>query len=271
MSIVTRQQQQKCAEGNFSQIVRQFQGKKPAIFLDYDGTLTPIVARPELALLSESMRCCLQELSQYYTVAIISGRQLKDIRRLVALDQLYYAGNHGLELLGPQDEQAARMVHEDFQGAVSAAYKVLSKSIGNIPGIIVEDKKFSLSVHYRCVDNKNIKIIERVIDSVLAKYTNLLKHFGKKVFEIRPAVSWDKGRIVLYLLDKLVLSNDKFVPIYIGDDVTDEDAFLALKKKGISLLVSELERDSYADYALRDTGEVQAFLRYLIDRGHCDD
>ena len=132
-----------------------------------------------------------------------------------------------------------------------------------VAGAIVEDKGFSLSVHYRLADPARIPELERAVDAALADQPRLRKHHGKMVFEVRPRIEWDKGRAVLWLLEALGLDHPGIFPLYLGDDVTDEDAFRALRGRGVGILVADTPGESCAEFTLRDTSEVRQFLDRL--------
>lgn len=246
-----------------NQIIARFDDKQAAVFLDYDGTLTPIVDRPELAVLSDEMRKALKRLAQVCTTAIISGRALADVRQLVGVVDVFYAGNHGLEIAGPHQTQIKYEQGLDYVDVVDAAYRSIQSKVGHIDGILIEHKRFSLSVHYRLVADSEVPGIEAAVDDVITHEPKLRKHHGKKVFEIRPRIGWDKGKAVLWLLDALALDADTVIPVYIGDDVTDEDAFHALKERGIGIRVMDEHTFSQAHYRLCDTKEVKKFLDAL--------
>ena len=233
------------------------------MFLDYDGTLTPIVARPELAVLSDAMRRTVDALGRCCPTAIVSGRGLADVARLVGLDDLYYAGNHGFEISGPGQTEISYEPGKQFASAVDAISKRIEAGIDKIEGAFVENKSYSLSVHYRLTASEQVPEVERVVDTALQEFPTLHKRHGKKVFEIRPKIDWDKGKAVLWLLEALHLDGPEVLPIYVGDDVTDEDAFAALKQLGIGVLVTDVPRPSAAAYSLRDTEEVRQFLQLL--------
>lgn len=240
--------------------VRDLAGAAPALFLDYDGTLTPIVDRPEQAELSDEMRTTLRRLSSTWPTAVVSGRALEDVRALVDLDRINFAASHGFDLSGPDvDDDLRPEVAEDTVPAVAVAANRILDRLENVDGVIVEDKKFSVAVHYRLVDQGRIEEVEGAVDEAGAADPRLEKTLGKKVFELRPAVNWDKGRAVLWLFEALGLE-DEACPIYIGDDVTDEDAFQALSDRGVGILVSALPRPSGARYSLQDVREVKEFL-----------
>lgn len=247
---------------DFSDIRRRLTGKRPVVFLDYDGTLTPIVARPDLAVLSDTMRARLAALAAKCTVAIVSGRDLADIRRLVGLDDLIYAGSHGFDIAGPdglhiQHEQGAAFIE-----AVRQAAERLRPAVADIQGALVEPKRFAVAVHYRQVADADVAQVEAAVDAVLAEIPALHKTHGKKVFELRPRFDWDKGKAVLWLMRALELDGPNVLPFYIGDDLTDEDAFTALGEAGITIYVGHPERTA-ARYVLDDPHAAGAFLTKL--------
>jgi trehalose-phosphatase len=241
-------------------------GKQTALFLDYDGTLTPIVERPEQADLAPRMRAILKNLTGRCTVAIVSGRGLKDVRGRVALDELYYAGSHGFEIEGPGQERIRSEKGSEALPQLDAAENQLRGRLADIEGALVERKKYSIAVHYRRVASELAERVEKKVDEVLEGHNGLRKGHGKKVFELQPDVDWNKGRAVLWLMERLGLSPEKVRPVYIGDDVTDEDAFRALPEQGTGIVVhGGEERLSYARYGLVDPEEVQTFLHRLSE------
>ena len=246
----------------FEELRQRFEDKRVAVFLDYDGTLTPIVSRPEEAILSRDMHNILTNLTGKCTVAIISGRGLDDARQLVDVNNLYFAGSHGFEIEGPGG------VHKEVEEAegclpqLDQAESELHRALESIPGSLVERKKFSIAVHYRNVAS-DAPSIEDIVDRVLEHNSGLRKRYGKMVFELGPDIDWDKGRAVLWLLRELELDQYGVVPIYIGDDVTDENAFNALSEKGITLIVGNESRLTSAKYRLESVNEVRYFLSML--------
>jgi trehalose 6-phosphate phosphatase len=246
-----------------AEIARRLHGRQAAVFLDYDGTLTPIAPRPDLALMTPAMREAVRALAHCCTMAIVSGRALTDVAKLVDLAELYYAGNHGFEITGPDHTDICYEPGKRFLSAVNDVSRRIEAGIDGIEGAFVENKAYSLSVHYRLAAREHVPKVERVVDEVLASFPALAKRHGKEVFEIRPRIDWDKGKAVLWLLEALQLNGPAVLPIYVGDDVTDEDAFAALKGRGIGVLVADAPRPSSADYSLRDVGEVKQFLEML--------
>lgn len=254
------------------EIGRWFQGGAAVVFLDYDGTLTPIVKRPEDADLDDSVRDALKSLARKCFVAIVSGRGLSDVRQRVGLDRLTYAGSHGFEIDGPDRERIRSEKGAETLPALDAAEEALQRRLEGIRGAQVERKKYSIAVHYRRVAEDQTPGVEKIVDEVLADHSGLRKGRGKKVFELQPDIEWDKGRAVVWLQEKLDLGGDRTRPIYIGDDVTDEDAFLALHERGVGIVVHGGEdRPTYAGYGLTDPEEVRRFLRKLTSAIHGGD
>ena len=131
-------------------------------------------------------------------------------------------------------------------------------------GALVESNRYNTAVHYRLVATEDVGHLRELVDKVLLDYPNLRKTEGKMILEMRPAIDWDKGKAALWILDALGLDSSSALSFYIGDDVTDEDAFKALKGRGIGILVAEAPRKTAATHILRDTEEVRRFLQEMI-------
>ncbi len=255
----------KPALDNREEIFRLFEGKRPVVFLDYDGTLTPIALRPEDALLADNVRRTLKELAQHCTVAVISGRDLSDVQKLIDLTDIYYAGSHGFDIAGPEGKRLVHQLGEEFLPVLDRAENDLRGRLEDkVPGAQIERKKFSIAVHYRRVEEGKVGEVEEAVDQVLAEHGELRKATGKKIFELQPDIDWHKGKALLWLLEKLELDHSSVLPLYVGDDVTDEDAFEVLEDRGLGLVVQEGGKPTRAKYRLRNPGEVEQFLRDLI-------
>jgi trehalose-phosphatase len=233
-----------------------------AVFLDYDGTLTPIVSDPEKAMLSDSMRQTLRALAAQVPVAILSGRDLDDIRQRVDIETIIYGGSHGFDIASSHGLH--RQVATEFLPKLDMAEKELHEALDGIPGARVERKRFSVAAHYRIVKENDVARVERGVSEVAARHRELRRIGGKKNLELLPDVDWDKGKAVLWLLEVLGLECGNNRPTYIGDDRTDEDAFRALEQRGVGILVEEQPRPTAARYSLKNTAEVEHFLRALI-------
>ncbi|KAK9276710.1 hypothetical protein L1049_006246 [Liquidambar formosana] len=278
---------------SFEQIKNYANNKKIVIFLDYDGTLSPIVDDPDRAFMSKSMRSAVRDVVKYFPTAIISGRSRDKVYELVGLTELYYAGSHGMDIMGPVTNTVPNVSntvpngHPDcmkstqqqgkdvnlFQPAreylpmIDEVFRTLVENTKDIKGAKVENHKFCASVHYRNVDEKNWPTIAQCVHDVLKDYPRLRLTHGRKVLEVRPVINWDKGKAVEFLLESLGLSNsDDVLPIYIGDDRSDEDAFKVLREgnHGYGILVSSVPKETNAFYSLRDPSEVMVFLKSLV-------
>lgn len=244
------------------EITSLLHGRRSVIFLDYDGTLTPIVQRPEDAVLPTATRAALERLAAVAPVALLSGRDLADVRGMVGIDGITYAGSHGFDLLlsdGSTDQRG-----REFLPALEAAESELRAGVESIPGARVERKAFAIAVHVRQVADDLVPSVEAAVAGVAGSDRRLRMTGGKKVFEIRPAIAWDKGKALLWLLDVLPFPDDA-CPVYVGDDETDEDAFGAVRGRGLGVVVRGEgdDRPTLARYALRDTDETRAFLEAL--------
>jgi trehalose-phosphatase len=241
-------------------LLREAAGRKLAVFLDYDGTLTPIVERPEDARLAETTREVLRKLARRHPVAIVSGRDLEDVRQRVGLENVHYAGCHGFEIAGPRGGR----VHEAAAAAapqLAAAAAQVAHDVERLAGVQLERKRFTLAVHYRRARDADVPAVREAVARAQARHPALRATSGKKVFELQPDVDWDKGRAVLWLIETLGLQDA--LPVYIGDDVTDEDAFRALAHRGVGIAVQETAQPTAAAYTLRDPEEVRALLAGL--------
>ena len=339
------------AKTQFEDIRKLLQGKRPVIFLDYDGTLAPIVSRPDQAFMTETMRAAVKTVAQKFTTAVVSGRSTAKVINFVQLDELFYAGSHGLDITGPSNVDATQRRHrsggvedgggggggsgsspddngagenkentddpislrkrtasglgEDGKSEPPVKHRVAStflpvlnscrnkilnsieSKLGTDSMVEIEDNLLTFSVHYRNAINFSAEQVREVIDAILIEkeYENtLICTAGKMVYEVRPQVEWNKGAAVLWLLETLGLNDlDNVIPLYLGDDVTDEDAFLALSKsnwkgKYASIVVQGekdtvvgeglvgvgcMHRNTNALWSLRGTEEVQGFLELI--------
>jgi trehalose-phosphatase len=240
--------------------------RRLALFLDYDGTLTPIVRRPEEATLTPRMREMLRRLADRVFVAIVSGRDLEDVRRMVGLEDLHYAGSHGYDVAGPDGLRMEQEGARDFLPDLDSVQRRLEADLADVAGAWVERKRFAIAVHFREAAIGDEERVERIVDEARTEHPRLRKKGGKKIFELQPDVPWDKGAAVRWLLERLDLAGPEVLPVYIGDDVTDEDAFRVLEKTGIGVRVGPSHEPTRAHYTLRDTAELETFFDHLLRR-----
>ncbi len=246
-------------------IAARLRGRQPAVFLDFDGTLAPIVDRPELAAMDAEMRAAVERLAGLCPVAVVSGRDLPDVRQRVGLQDIYYAGSHGFDIAGPRGTHHEHRKGTDALPALDAAEAMLRAAVKYIDGALIDRKHFSIAVHYRLVRAADVATVEAAVDAALGRFAGLRKGHGKKVFELQPDVEWNKGAAVRWLLRTLSLDGPQVLPVYVGDDVTDEDAFRALADDGLCFAVLDAPRPTAAHYQVADPGEVRLLLQALAD------
>lgn len=275
---------------SFEQIMNYAKGKRIALFLDYDGTLSPIVDDPERAFMSNAMRSAVRNVAKCFPTAIISGRSRDKVYEFVGLTELYYAGSHGMDIMGPDrklgnDDNHSNCIRSpdkqgkevnlfqpasEFLPMIDEVFSSLIEITKGIEGAKVENNKFCVSVHYRNVDERYWTTVGQSVADLLKGYPRLRLTHGRKVLEVRPVIDWDKGKAVEFLLDSLGLNEcDDVLPIYVGDDRTDEDAFKVLRERnqGYGILVSSAPKESNAFYSLKDPSEVMKFLKLLVKVG----
>lgn len=234
-----------------------------AVFLDYDGTLTPIVDDPDEARIPERTRATIEALAAVTLVAVVSGRDLDDVRAKVGVEGLAYAGSHGFDIL--HADGSHQQVATDYLDALDRAHHELERRLAEIPGARIERKRFAIAVHDRAVDDPDLRErIAEVVAELAQQETELRPTGGKRIHELRPDFDWDKGRAIETLLAEL--GAEGRVPLYLGDDLTDEDGFRAVKTHGgVAVVVrgEDADRMTFADAALETTDEAERFLDEL--------
>uniref|UniRef100_A0A804Q8P2 Trehalose 6-phosphate phosphatase n=1 Tax=Zea mays TaxID=4577 RepID=A0A804Q8P2_MAIZE len=272
------------ALGRFERIVAAAEGKRIVMFLDYDGTLSPIVDDPDAAFMSETafvglagekqMRMAVRSVAKHFPTAIVSGRCRDKVFEFVKLAELYYAGSHGMDIKGPaaakassSSRHAAKAKGVVFQPAseflpmIEEVHERLVQTTRCIPGAKVENNRFCVSVHFRRVDEKMWGELSESVRGVLRGYPKLRLTHGRMVLEVRPSIKWDKGKALEFLLESLGFADcSSVLPVYIGDDRTDEDAFKVLRRRGqdqgVGILVSKHPKETSASYSLQGPAEL---------------
>lgn len=233
------------------------------VFLDYDGTIVPIHKKPIQAILSESTRTLLNKIAQRVNayVGIVSGRSMKDVRRMVKLPSLFYIANHGFEIYSKK----IKWKHPQAADIIPIQKKILvklKKALRKIQGTQIENKHVTLSVHYRQLSGTPVYTLKKIIKSSVQMYSRFLKiSSGKKVFEIKPKINWNKGKAILKFLE-LFHAGDKPIIMYFGDDRTDEDAFRVLAKEAFTIYVGS-NSSTRARYYVKHPDEVILFLNKI--------
>lgn len=242
------------------------------VALDFDGTLADIVPVPDDAVIPESRLQLLDALNNQprFAVAIISGRSLEDLKGRVNLPDITYVGDHGLEISGPGYGHIPPEAQE-FRTTVAQLGQTLEAALNPTPGVILEHKGLSMSVHYRLVSSDQRAAVLRSIRRITKPFLDrgalrIVK--GTEVVNLLPPVDWNKGSALQWLLnlqDSLPHRVGGILPIYIGDDVTDEDAFKVARETGFAVRVGRPTPSSAAPYYVNSTDEVEETLRALLD------
>ena len=243
-------------------LAERLASRRPAVFLDFDGTLSPIVERPEDAAILPAARRAVERLAEVAPVVVVSGRDRADVAERVGLD-LVYAGSHGFDIAGPG---VRHEVGGEIPALIERVSGELAAELARVPGAQVEPKRYTVAVHYRRVAEEDRGSVEVAIRRALEAQPELERAEGKRVAELRPRIEWDKGRALLHLLDALGLDGPDVVPVYVGDDVTDEDAFRALADRpggGIGVRVADEPAETAAGWTLAGPDEVPELLDRL--------
>ena len=234
--------------------------KRVLLLLDFDGTLCPLVSHANRARLTSARRKLLRELAiEPRYLAVISGRSLTDLQKRVALRGITYCGSFGLEMRGPKWKFLHPRVPA-FENKLKILRNNLSTLLRDIPGIHIEGKKWSLTLHYRNVPNRYLPLWRARMASF--RRQGGLRDFrqiqGDRAREIFPDVGWDKGDAALLLWHRM----DKPYLLAIGNDSADEDMFRVIRRKGSAIRVGR-KNGSWAPYYLRDVKQIYRFLEEL--------
>lgn len=230
--------------------------------LDFDGTLTPIADDPDVPRLSARERRLLSRLAsrENVRVAVVSGRELDDLRNRVGVDGVVYAGNHGFELY----RDGERTVHpeaEQCESELQSVAHALERRLGEISGCAVENKGLTLTVHVRNTPPARLEDARAAVSETVRQNPGLELTTGKAVFEVRPAVAHDKGAAMAELATETL---PEWLTLYLGDDTTDEDAFEAIQPGGIGIHVGT-DQETAATYRIPSQDAVRAFIEWLCE------
>lgn len=250
----------------FDDVLDRVSARPIAVFLDFDGALSPIVDVPAEAQPAEGAAEVLRRLAAACPVAIVSGRDLRDVRDRVGVADIWYAGSHGYELAGPRGESH---VYEQAHGALEALEKaeaMLRERLAAIPGAIIERKKYSVTAHYRMVPAEHVDEVTGAVDAAAATHDGLRATRARRAAELVPDLDWDKGHAVRWLLGTLSPPDGRLTPVYAGDDLTDEDALRVVAEVGLGIVVRSAEhgdRGTAAHVAVDSPDELVALLGRL--------
>ncbi len=247
---------------SYGQLIGITSARTSMLFLDYDGTLSPIVSDPDAARLVDGAAEALELVARVCPVAIVSGRDLADVRERVGIPGLWYAGSHGFELTGPDGAYHCNDAAATFVPILERAAAELRDGLAAFPGVRVEHKRFAVAVHYREVAPELVGAIVATTHK-LGAAEGLRVTSGRMLVELRPDLDWDKGNTLAWIRDRIDASG-ALLPIYIGDDLTDEDAFDAVKFDGVGIVVGHDEdgdRRTAAHFSLASPDQVCEFIQ----------
>jgi trehalose-phosphatase len=250
-------------------LARRLSGRPLLLLLDVDGTLAPIAERPEYASVSPAVQRTLTELTTLPDshVAIVSGRAARDARRLVGVRDVWVIGNHGIEVAQPNAPPEVRKDVAEYAGQVASAVDRCAALAETAPGVIVEDKRWSLSVHYRLADPAIVPALSAHVADI-ARQLGLRVTVGKEVLELRPPVDVNKGTASVALAQSTGALSDGASLLFAGDDRTDEDAFRALRqanRSAITVHVGDDAADTSAEFCVRDSVAVRTLLEAIVE------
>jgi len=271
-------------------VAERLSSRPLAVMLDVDGTLAPIAPRPEDATVPRETSRVIAALAALpdVRVALVSGRAAADARRMVGVANVWVIGNHGFEVVSPDGGELARPELEHWRSAVARAARRIAPLVAPVRGVLLEDKRWTLSIHYRLAEPA---VVPKLIESVerVAAPLGLVVTRGKMVLEVRPDVRLDKGTAVLRLATELgaLPGTDNGLPptvpdgeqtagaahgsaLFVGDDRTDEDAFRALRTRSTRPVTVRVthgeEMTTAAEFSVEDPAAVRAFLEWLLER-----
>jgi trehalose 6-phosphate phosphatase len=251
------------AAQNFPLFSKEIKGRTPVVFLDFDGTLAPIVNDPSKARMPLELKRILFRVAKAFRVFVISGRGLEDVRARVDIPEVICVGCHGFEM--PDQYNSDFFDSIDFLQALDNVQLQLNQALYKIEGLFIERKRFALAVHFRNVSISDRTIVNQAIQTVMSSNVTLRGHYGKEVYDIKPNINWHKGKALEHLFNSEFSSSDNY-PLYIGDDVTDEDAFSSVKEmSGAGIIVNGNPCNTKALFYLNDVKEVEEFLLKLLN------
>ena len=248
---------------------RRLAGTPLLVLLDVDGTLAPIAPRPEEAAVPPETRRAVAALASRpgTHVALVSGRSAADARRLVAVSNVHAIGNHGCEVMAPDGDVVVDPAVAPYRDALALVARALEPLLAEVPGVLLEDKVWTLSVHYRLADPGIVPRLRGVVADVAARHGLPITE-GKKVLEVRPPVTVDKGTAVLALAERIGALGDGASLLYAGDDTTDEDAFRRLRERTPRAVTVRVAGGGHApptaaEFVVRDPGEMRELLEWI--------
>jgi alpha,alpha-trehalase len=259
---------------SYAQIAAVVAARRPAVLLDFDGTLSAIVDDPNAAVLVDGAADALKMLAAQCDVAVLSGRDLADVVSRIGLPGIWYAGSHGFELTAPDGTSHCNETAASAVDTLQETAAELRDRFALLDGVRVEHKRFAVAVHYRCAAPEAARQATATVHTI-GRQRGLRVTMGRKIIELRPDIAWDKGKMLQWIV-RQIAGPDPELPIYVGDDLTDEDAFDAVRRDGIGIVARHTEdgdRPSAARFALDGPVAVREFIERLAREiaAECDE
>ncbi|MDS0296187.1 trehalose-phosphatase [Halogeometricum luteum] len=235
--------------------------------VDFDGTLSPVVDDPQTATILPENRTALEALQSHpdVTVAVVSGRELSDVRSRVDLTGITYAGNHGLELR-TEGTTKVHPVAKERKSDIGRLSAELRERFETVRGVHVEDKGQTLTVHHRRAADAHAERARRTVARLVGEFggETLTVSGDEEIVEVRPAIDWDKGSIV----SSLLRDHASCLPVFVGDARTDEAGFRAVERDGVGVRVGDPDdRPTAATEFVSDPAETAALLEWFRRTG----
>jgi len=244
----------------------RLKGRPLLLLLDVDGTLAPIVPDPSLARVPDDTRRIIASLASRADVhvVLVSGRAAHDARRVVGVERVWTIGNHGAEVMTPDGKTSVEPEVERYAEAVARTARTLTPLLVDIAGVILENKTWTLSVHYRRADEGVVPRLRSVVGGV-AMQNGLWVGEGKQILEVRPPVAVDKGTAIARITRELGGADSEASVFFAGDDVTDEDAFRWLRAENPSAITVHVgdRLDTAAEFRFTSLDQIRTVLEYV--------
>jgi trehalose-phosphatase len=251
-----------------AEIEGQLRGTPLVVMLDIDGTLCNLMPQHEHARVPDETRDVLKQLMHMpdVHVAFVTGRSVADALRIVGIDGIHIHGNHGIEIVGPDGTVEIDVAARNAELPLRTAAATLERVARDVPGVSIEDKRYTLSLHYRLAPAESV---DRLRDTVqdIGERLGLVMTEGNHVLELRPPNAADKGRAVLRIAREHGANTAPASLLFAGDDLSDEDAFRALRShlpQAVTISVGDRVPVTAARYRLADPGALHEVLERIV-------
>jgi alpha,alpha-trehalase len=248
---------------NKDEILSALQEGTPAIALDFEDVLAPLLEGPANVSLAPRVQKAIKRLSECWMVAVIGEREMADIERTVGVGGIYYAGGHGFEVCDPSGSYIRDEACELHLPELDAVESKLNAFLADAAEAWLERKRFTLSVKYDKTKLGDVSELETLLERVLSEHTTLRMVREDNVFKLTPDITRDKAQVLTSLLDSVLIDSSSAVPLYIGNGASSGEVFRAMGKKGIGIDTGDRRQKNSAKYSLSKPSEAVDLLEYL--------